>query len=227
MIGLSGSYSSADIELDRETRDDIDLDVFQINAYAARRYDRLFINGQIGYAFADVSAERSTSLGLVTSDYDSDGITAQINATYDFALDDNGYFSPQVGLHYGNFSRDRYTENGGLDLRVEVDNNDYLEAKFGVITGTEHELGDGSVVDLFARVAYVIDLTDSQTGISARFGSQIVGLDGLTRDDERVELGAGVNWYSSNRFTLGASVDGELASNYFSVAGNVRMKYNF
>ena len=227
LVGLSGSYSSVGIDLDRSLSDEIDLDVFQVTAYGARRYDELFLTGQIGYSFGNVDAERTSFAGPVFSDYDISGFNARVGATYDIALKKGGYFSPLVDLHFGSFSAEDYTEQGGLNLSIDSDRTEFLEAKVGVITGREHQLASGALVDAYVHAGYVYDLLSDPNRLNATFGSQLVRLQGLESDDQRVELGAGVNFHSAENFSFGASVDGELAESYFSVGGTIRLKYNF
>jgi outer membrane autotransporter protein len=227
LIGLSGSYSNVDIGLERAADDDLELNVFQVSGYAAGRYDQLSVSAQLGYAFGDVEAQRATALGVVTSEYNVSGVNAQLTASYDFLLDDGGYFAPVVGIHVGSYSTDDYVEQGGLNLNVLTESAQFLEAKAGVITGREFDFDNGSVLDVYAHAGYVNDLIGDNASVIAAFGSQSVALQGVEFDDERVELGAGVNLHSDGGFSVGASVDGELAENYLSVAGTIRAKISF
>ena len=177
-------------------------------------------------SYADASASRNSFTGLVTSDYDVYGINAEVNVSYDFLLDDNGYFAPIVGVQIANYSTDEFTEVGGLGLAVDIDDTNFLEASAGVITGREFDLGD-RLLDTYARAEYVYDLTGNSTEVNASFGNQSLDLVGLRRDDQRVELGAGFNIHSGGSLSFGASVDGELAGSFVSVGGTLRLKMSF
>jgi uncharacterized protein YhjY with autotransporter beta-barrel domain len=229
LLGLSVAYSNIDTDLDRASGGESELDAYHFSVYAAHRAGPVFLSGQAGYTTSDIEAVRLTNLGAGTirSDFDVDGFSAQLNASYDISLGGNGYFAPLVGLNYSRFSTDDYVEDGGLDLLIDVESTDFVEARGGFLLGYEAKTDNGSFINLFGKVAYVVNLSDNATNVTARFGTQTVVLQGIETNDERVELGAGVNFYGDNNLTIGASVDGEVSSDYSSIGGTFRVKFAF
>ena len=226
LIGIAGTYSNVDIDQDRQAADEIDVDIFNISVYGARRIQQLSVSGQVGYTFGDVSAERTALTGLVTSDYDVDGFNAKFDASYDLLLRKDAYFAPLVGVRYSGISADAFTETGGLGLTIESGDTNIVEFEAGAITGREIKFGD-ALLDTYARVVYVNDISRSDSEFRANFGTQSIVLDSVSNADERVELSGGADFYSNDRFSIGASVDSELANDYTSIGGTIRLKALF
>ncbi|MEO9971057.1 MAG: autotransporter outer membrane beta-barrel domain-containing protein [Hyphomonadaceae bacterium] len=227
LLGVSGTYSNVSIDLAREAADDVDVDVFHLAVYGAKRIQQFSLSGQIGYSFGDVSAERTAISGPVTSDYDVDGFNAQFEASYDFLLRKDGYFAPLIGLRYSGISAEEYTETGGLGLTVDTADTNIVEFRAGAISGREFEFGDNGVLDTYARVAYVNTIGSNGSDLRANFGSQSVLLEGVDGSNDRVELSGGADFFSSGRFSIGASIDSELANSYTSIGGSIRLKALF
>ena len=129
-------------------------------------------------------------------------------------------------MQYADISQDDYTEVGGLNLTVEGSDNDYLEGRLGFKVG-EKIVSPSSVTDLFFSASIVSDFSSDTDDISINFAGQTSALSAFDADDERVVLGAGVNWFSNKNYSLGASVNGEFSDDFYSVGGQVQFKYNF
>jgi len=176
--------------------------------------------------FTDVSSERQTIAGSVTSDTDVDGFNLQLEASYNYALGKTGYFSPFVGFSYTDISQDGFTEDGGLNLTVGSIDNEYSEGKIGFRLGEQIESAK-SLTDLYVSLAFVSDFGDGPDDISITFANQTSAISINDTDDERGELAFGVNWYSKDNYSIGLSLDGEFADDYYSVNGNIRYRYDF
>jgi hypothetical protein len=229
LVGVTAGYSSIETDLDRSNAGQTDLDAYHVGVYAAHREGAFFVSGQLGYTSSDVEAVRSTNLGFGTirSDFDVDGFSAQLNVSYDISLGGGGYLAPLAGIHYSSFSTDDFVEDGGLDLLIDVENTDVFEGRLGFLIGAEKKRDSGSLFDVYGKAAYVTNFSDSATNIIASFGTQNVVLQGLETIDERVELGAGFTVHGANNLSVGASIDGEVASDYSSIGGTVRVKFRF
>ena len=218
--------SSIDIDQRRFANDETEIDAFQVTAYALRQYGALQVSGQIGYIDGDADTSRSVLGNDIEGSFDLDGFNIQVEANYTYKLGKTGYFSPLVGFQYADISQDSYTETGGLDLAVEGVDNDYFEGRLGFKVG-EQIIRPTSVTDLFFSAAVVSDFGSGPDDISISFADQTAGLSVFDSDDERIDLGVGINWYSSSNFSLGASINGEFSDDFYTVGGQVRLKYNF
>jgi len=145
-------------------------------------------------------------------------------------LGKTGYITPLARLQYTDLSADSFTEIGGLNATVGAADNDYIEAKLGFKLG-ERITTSKSLVDLYLSAAVVYDFGDSDDDISFGFSGVADGptssLSTFEADEERLELGLGVNWFSSDSFSVGASLNGQVAEDYYNVNGQVQVKVNF
>jgi len=226
LIGISASYSDIEIDRARTAQDETEIDAYQITAYALRQYGPLQINGQIGYISGDADATRSVLGEEISGDFDLDGFNIQVGANYRFKLGKNSYFTPFVSLQYADISQDSYTEEGGLNLTVEGIDNDYFEGRLGFRVG-EQIVTPTSVTDLFFSAAILSDFGSGPDDITINFADQSSTLSVFDSDDERLDLGVGVNWYSSSNYSIGATINGEFSDDFYTVGGRVQFKYDF
>ena len=225
IVGLSGSYSTASTD-ERGGNGEADIDLFQIIAYGAKSYGPINVSAQASYSFGDVEAERTTSVETITGEYDVDGFNIEGEASYQYDLDGNGYIAPLVGLRYGNFSSDEFTEDGGFDAIIGGNTTDLFEGRVGAITGNSYELS-GAALDVYAHAAYVYNFGGGVDDLDIIVGGESASLERFEFDDQRVELGLGANWISDQNFTLGAALDGEFGNSYTSIGGRLRAKFKF
>ena len=230
LIGISGSYSTASTD-ERGGNGEADIDLFQIIAYGAKSYGPINVSAQASYSFGDVEAERTAAVSstvdeTITGEYDVDGFNIEGEASYQYDLDGNGYIAPLVGLRYGNFSSDEFTEDGGLNAIIGGNTTDLFEGRAGFITGNSYELS-GAALDVYAHAAYVYNFGGGVDDLDIIVGGESASLERFEFDDQRVELGLGANWNNEEGFTLGAQLDGEAGSSYTSIGGRLRAKFNF
>ena len=226
LIGFSGSYSDIEINQFRSARDETEIDAIQLSAYGLRQFGKFQVNGQLSYIDGSADTRRTVLGNGITANFGLDGFSAQLETNYTYKLGQNAYFTPLVSLQYADISQDSFTETGGLNLNVGASNNDYLEGRLGFKLGGQI-VKPSSATDLFFSAALVSDFSSSSDEINISFATQSTGLTVFDADDERVELGAGVNWYSSKNYSLGASINGEVSDDFYTVGGRVQFKYNF
>jgi len=226
LVGISASYSDIEIDQLRTARDETEIDALQITAYALRQFGALQVNGQIGYISGDADTSRTAAGEEISGSYDVDGFNLQVGANYTYKLGKTGYFSPLVSFQYADISQDSYTETGGLNLTVGGIDNDYFEGKLGFRVG-EKIVSPSSITDLFFSAAVVSDFGSGPDDVSINFADQTSSLSVFDADDERIEIGLGINWYSSDNHSFGASVNGEFSDDFYTVGGQVQYKYSF
>ena len=225
IIGLSGSYSTIEIDADRDANDQTDIDVLQVTAYGAHRVGAFEISGQLGYATGDVESQRQ-AFELIQAEYDIDGFTAQALASYKLGFADSYYAQPLVGIQYGSVDTDAFTENGGLDISFGDRTSDYVEGRIGLRLGTEIENFD-SHSDYFISAALVNDFSGDQDDLTIGFANQALSLSTLQTEDTRVDTQAGFDWISSDALSIGVTVDGKFSDTYTALGGSARLKYRF
>ena len=226
ILGLSGSYTDLNLDSRSTIESERDVSVFQVGAYAARQYGSLQISGQASYAFGDVDAERE-AFEQITGEFDIDGFNFQGLASYDYEFGNGYYVEPHVSLQYSNVSTDAFTEVGGLGLTIDDTSNDYFEGRAGATLGFRSNLDETAYTDFYATVGVITDFSGDPDELNLNFANQNVSVLGLDSEDTRLETILGVNIFSSGSWSVGGTLNGEWASDYTAVGGNLRLKYNF
>ena len=221
-VGAAFNYANIDIDSEGSSLEETSIDSLEASLYAGYQQGAAFFNGQVGYIFGDASSTRTGASGVINGDFDVKGFNGQFTTGYDI---ENGdwTFTPQAGLRFASLSRDDYTEAGGLNLDVDADSVQYLDARIGA-----NVAGDFEGFQPFARASYVYDLIGDETVLNASFaGATPFTLNSDDPAQSRFEIGTGFNWSAGTGFTIGIEYDGEFASGYQSHGGSVRVRYAF
>jgi len=224
-VGISGSYSNIDVDADRTSNDETDIDLGQVAIYGTHRVGALEFSAQGAYVFGDVESERQ-AFETITGETDIDGFNVQGLASYNIGFGQSAYFAPLVGVQFGSISTDAFTENGGLDLAIGEIDSDYIEGRVGFTLGKKFQ-SEGTLRDYYIKAAVVNDFGDGTDNVDASFADQALSLQTLDTDDFRVNGQVGYNWITENGLSLGLNVEGDFSGDYTSVGGSGRLKYNF
>ncbi len=227
-VGVLLSYADINVDADGPATEQNDINSYQISAYAGLDFGAAFVNAELGYSFNDVESQRTAIGTAISSDYDVDGLIADVSGGYTI---DSGNFTitPTAGLRYASLSRDTFTENGGLGLTLDTDRSEFLEGSVGLnIAGKKDDSKDLSFVP-FANIAYSYDLIGDGFGADASFnnGLDSFRLTGEEPSESRFDVGAGLNLINKNGLSIGAEYQGRFASDYQSHAGGVRVRFEF
>ena len=162
----------------------------------------------------------------VTGSYDVDGFDAKIAAGYDFAVN-GATITPTAGLRYGRFSADDFSENGGLNLQIDQDDVEFLEASIGLSAQTTVQVGSVAVTPK-VRAAYVYDVVGDERSLTASFaGASPIELRSDDPSQSRFELGLGLDAKISDSVSLGLGYEGGFSSDNESHAGVLRLSVKF
>jgi len=224
--GVNITYASIDIENDGVGSAQSDVDNYRIAGTLGYRAGSIFANGELGYSVSSVDTTRSSVAGPVSGDYDVDGFDASATVGYDLNAGAST-ITPTVGLRYARFSADDFRENGGLNLRVDQDDVEYLEGVIGLSAKTTTQIG-GVTVTPSIRGAYVYDFVGDERSPTASFaGATPVELRSDDPSQSRFELGLGLDAQVSERVSLGLGYEGAFASDYESHGGVLRLSIKF
>jgi outer membrane autotransporter protein len=224
--GVNITYASIDIGNDGAGNAQADVDSYRVAGTLGYRAGAVFANGELGYSVSSVDTSRSTVAATVSGDYDVEGFDASVTAGYDFNVG-GATITPTAGLRYARYSADDFTENGGLNLRVDQDDAEYLEGVIGLSAKTTAQLGDVKVTPSI-RGAYVYDFIGDERTLTASFaGASPVELRSDDPSQSRFELGLGLDAQVSERVSLGLGYEGAFASDYQSHGGFLRLSVKF
>ena len=222
-LGASFTFANSDIDEDVNAGETNELDTNQIAVYGGYDAGDILVSGQVGYIFGDGESSRVSDLGVVTGEYDVTGFTAQAIASYDL-----GALKPEAGLRYGSISQDDFTETGGLNLDVDVDSVNYLEAVIGASISPELESAGNWIVKPTLRANYLYDVIGDARNVNVTLaGAPSQALTSGDASGSRFEIGAGVDLVNTSGLSIGVAYEGDFASGYSSNTGLVRARIGF
>ena len=231
--GIAAGYSSLDIDHIGENVSEDDISISHVTAYIGGNSGRVFFSGQLGVASGEGDAKRLSGLdnSAITGSYDVSGYNAQATLGYDVQSleSDNLKISFLTGLQMGSFTRDAYTETGGLDLAIGEQSSDYVEGKAGFIVSKVYG-SDYDYIGTSFSLAYVADFSDEDTGYSVAFGNdELVGLQSAGGIGDRFEYGVGLTVQPMANMSLTFDVEGEVSPSgtYDSLGGSLRARWAF
>jgi len=236
VVGLAFSYADTDVSSDNANTTDTDVESYQISLYADHDLDnRTYVSGMIGWVFGNNDTTRHNVGGVAgltaRGDFDSDQFAARVELGRDYSGGDNLTLTPSVMVNYAHYDADGYTETGagGANLTVSPDDMDMFEIGVGVDASWMYQNADGSYTAPTLRVGYRHDVADDDVGATSRFaaGGATFKSQGIDPADGTFNLGAGINYFSTDNWQLTANYDFEIKADYDSHAGFLRAAYKF
>ncbi|MBK6740139.1 MAG: autotransporter outer membrane beta-barrel domain-containing protein [Haliea sp.] len=141
-------------------------------------------------------------------------------------MSDHIVLAPQLSLRYTTLEVDDYTEDGGLDLRVDYDDLDTLASELGVSAVGRYGAGDWQLARLHApgRVHEYLDENEKAT---ARYADQSYIQEGFEPDQDFASVGPGMQASNEYGESVGLDYRGAFGSNFSSNQGWLSVRYEF
>ncbi|MCE3255352.1 MAG: hypothetical protein K0R25_846 [Rickettsiaceae bacterium] len=231
-IGVSATYAKSDIESKDKFRN-IDIDTYQINAYAGTGLGKFFVNGVLGFAWNEYNSDRSiiSSQPLVSKgEYEGQTYSAKLEAGLMQYLGRGFNITPILAATYAHNRVDEHTENGAGNLSLHNDSSkiDFLEGRAGVVLG-HNSIINGFGVNPYIKASYGYDFIGDKPTLTSNFVGQTVSLQTQASNVHQAsaQFGAGLNIYSSDALTVNANCSFEHKDNYKANSVFARLRYNF
>ena len=230
LMGLSVSYSDADVDGKSASASHTDTTAVQVSAYGT--YGKS-TDWMIGYASGNNDTRRTINFGglsrTASGKYDNDVVTAK--AGYSFASSETGGWTmtPKVDASYTNIDNDGYTETGAgnLNLVVADSSNDILTARAGAEFTQQAVDGDTvtvSRVDIMAGYDLkndAVTTTSTFTGGGSSFTTK-----GADPEKASLQVGFGVEQQSDDSI-VSLDFNADLRDGYDSLSGSLMFKSKF
>jgi outer membrane autotransporter protein len=227
VVGGALTFARTDVNMDDfRNGDDTNIKTYQLTGYATRNFGNWYAEGMVAYAKQKYDSSRDTTVsGIAKGKFDGDQLAARANVGLPFALNDTTTLTPMAGLEWSHLKQDGYTETGAgaLSMVVQDETANRVRSVLGAKLATEKALSNGLTLlpSLHATWRHDfrnngIDSTSTFTGGGASFTTP--GQD-LARNT--YNLGAALAFQKSQDFTLTLQLDGERASGYSAVSGQV------
>ncbi|MBK6740142.1 MAG: autotransporter domain-containing protein [Haliea sp.] len=228
-VGAAFSAGETNIDNDRFASDSIDIESNQLIVYGGFRQDQWFANATASAAALDYDFKRNNLVageGPIESDTDGDLLGMSVGGGYQYTMSDHIVLAPQLSLRYTTLDVDDYTEDGGLDLRVEYDDLDTLASELGVSASARYGAGDWQLAPT-ARLAWVHEYLDENEKATARYAGQPYIQEGFEPDRDFASVGLGMQASNEYGVSIGLDYRGAFGSNFSSNQGWLSARYEF
>ena len=226
--GLALAYVNSKVDGKGDiSGNNLDIDTYSLTGYGKYDLENDYtLMGQLVYGFSNYDSNRDASGTLITGEYDSNSIEAEIEGVKDFQVGETT-FTPMIGLNYLYLHTNSYTESaGGLSVEGE-DYNSFssnlgLEVKKVVSTAK-------STFSPMARVNWNHEFINDSFDTTARFiGTEpAFTTQGLKPARDTLSLGLGVEADISNSWNLSVNYDLDLKEKYIGQRANLRVIKEF
>ncbi|HEY4135674.1 MAG TPA: autotransporter domain-containing protein [Alphaproteobacteria bacterium] len=190
---------------------------YQLAVYGSYQPSAFYLQGSLGYGYADNAVERPIDFIGATANGDAAAhqLLASLEAGYAVALDRQTTATPFLGLEASRADRGGFTETGAgeLDLAVAGETTEALRSIFGLQLDHDADVGLASPLALLGRVGWVHDYADTARPVTAGFdaapgsGFTVQGAE-MNRDSALIGLGLAARL--DDGVTLSLRYDGTL-----------------
>jgi|GEM_PF-1033869 len=230
LMGLSVSYSDADVDGKSASASHTDTTAVQVSAYGT--YGKA-TDWMVGYASGDNDTKRTVNFGglnlTASGKYDSSIFTAKVGHAFASSNTGEWTMTPKVDATYTNIDNDGYTETGAnnLNLIVASSSNDILTARAGA-EFTQRIVDGDSVTIPHINIMAGYDLKNDGASTSATFtgGGSAFTTKGADPEKASVQLGFGVDHVSDDS-TVSLDLNADLRSDYDNMSGSLTFKSKF
>ncbi|MEH6496305.1 MAG: autotransporter domain-containing protein [Pseudomonas marincola] len=233
-VGVSFAYANSSVNGDGAGESEADINSYQITLYGDYTDKNYYVEGSIGYAFNDNEVSRVIDFmgtdTVASGDYGSSQFMANVNVGVPQHIEGATYFTPTVGVAWTHVTSEDYTETGagGLNQSVDIDDMDVVVVSLGAKFHTAVQVGGGRLVpEIHAGINY--DLVGDEAAASAAFtgGGAAFTVEGAEVQQFGGGAGLGVTYESGNVWSIGATYDADLKSNYISHSAVFEARFKF
>ena len=205
--------------------------MFQTAIYSRTNFHAAYVAGALAYAFQQISTSRYSPIAGDTfkAAFDAQNVAAQIEAGYRF-----GWITPFVSLRAQAFYTPAYGETAAsgasaFALNYAANSTFTGRSELGAQVDKTIALKDDATLALRARLAWAHDYW-SNTSVAAMFQSlpgPSFTVNGAAPPSDLLLISAGAEVGLKNGFSLGGSVDSELAAGSQTYSGTARLAYKW
>ncbi|ADI30436.1 autotransporter outer membrane beta-barrel domain-containing protein [Methylotenera versatilis] len=227
LVGGAFTYARTGVNMDDfRSGDDTTIKTYQATVYTSHDFGKWYLDGMLAYAKQKFNGSRDTTLtGIANSNFDGDQVAARINVGLPIALKNSITLTPMAGLEWNHLKQDGYTETGAgaLSMNVQGETANRVRSVFGAKLSTQKDLASGLTIlpSVHANWRHDfnsngIDTTSTFTGGGAAFSTP-----GQELASNSYNIGAAIAFQKTKNFTFSVNLDGEKASGYNAVSGQV------
>ena len=173
LVGAAFAWSEAEIEADTISRNELDIQTFQIALYGSYNLDaRNYIDAHAIVGWNDNESRRDVTIGTFTStasaDYDSFFTRIYAGLGRKYAVNDQFTVSPVISIRCTYIDEDGYTETGA-PIALAVGSNDEDSLVLGLDGVGRYTFGAGNAYSITARAGVGYDAIMDRSLVSSTF----------------------------------------------------------
>ena len=208
-------------------------DVLDLGVYGSRQFGAAYVSGALAFANQWLTTSRSGPFGeALSADFVSQTYGGRIEGGYRLATQAGG-LTPYAALEAMDFNQPSYREDdccgGGFGLAYAERTASDIRSEFGARFDDVVAVQSGATLTLRGRAAWVHDWVSDPT-VGATFETlpgASFNIVGAIPAKNAALLSGGAELRLAGGATVGARLDGELASGAHAYAGTVSLKLSF
>gem|GEM_PF-2517770 len=229
MLGLNTSRANVD-----DTGSKVKMDGYTLGAYGTYYIKNFYLDGSIGYGFADYdNTRRIVFPGLdrtATASPKGNQFTAYGGTGYDIRKN-NWIITPNVSLQYIRLGIDNYIEKGADAISLDVDrqNTESLQGNIGVRSSYTWQT-NAAVIMPGIRASYGYEFSRDSQNVTSRFaqGGSPFSIQTMSPDRNFLSLGAGITAITLRNMSVYMNYDAQIGENKYvahSINAGLRMGF--
>lgn len=231
-LGLSLSYANSNIK-SLDSLKKTNIDTYQINAYSGYSLGKYFLNTILGFSWNDYDSKRTISAinSIATANYAGKTYVAKIRGGFVKDIGNGFNITPETSINFVHNNTDSYVENGAgnLNLVVRSSSSDFLEGRLGL------NLGYGITTKKYTKISpkisasYGYNFLNNRQTTTSNFVGQATTFNNLSSkiDPKSLKLGAGIDIYGTDSFTVSSEYIMEKKNRYQSHSGVIRIRFEY
>ncbi|WP_159355764.1 autotransporter outer membrane beta-barrel domain-containing protein [Methylovorus glucosotrophus] len=233
VLGGAFTYANTNVNMNNfRDGDHSDIKTYQATLYGSKNFGKWYLESMLAYARQNYEGARDTTItGVATSDYNGDQWAARVNVGYPFALGNQAKLTPIVGMEWINLQQEGYTEKGAgpLSMKFNDQSADRIRSLIALKFSTEHALSNGSYLIPSVQVGWRHDFKNDGVNTTTSFvgGGTSFKTPGQEIARDTYSLGGAIRYQKSETFSMSLQLDGERASGYSAVTGQVIGQWKF
>jgi uncharacterized protein with beta-barrel porin domain len=230
-VGISVSYAKSGIEASDKSKN-TDIDTYQANIYAGSGFDKVFVNGMAGFAWNEYDSSRTIATQNLSAkgNYSGQTYTAKLETGMAQDLEYGFNIMPTISAIFAHNAVSAYTETnaGTLSLHTDRSSANFFEGRAGMLL-SYNTIYKSYRISPNIKASYGYDFIGDEPVLTSNFVGQTAS---FKTEAPRVyqgsmQIGAGLNIYSSDGFITTLNYSFESRANYKSNSGSIRLRYNF
>lgn len=233
IVGSAFTFANTDVALqDVHSGDGSDIKTYQLTGYASRNFEKWYVESMLAYAKQRFHSIRDTTVsGIAQSTFHGSQWAGRATAGLPLAVNASITVTPTIGLELNHQKQNGYTESGAgaLSMTVEGRSSDRIRSVLGTTIATQVEMTGGAVLKPSMHLVWRhefhnngLEATSTFTGGGAAFTSP-----GQALARNTINIGGSLIYMKSKTFSVSVQLDGERASNYSGLAGQIVGQWRF